>query len=140
MINRLRRTWLFEVSESPSRGYWKQFLLSSLYLNSQILPAIEGALYPGVKSPPPLLNSHVCFQFYVMIKGLRKAWLFEVSESPSRGYRKQFLISRSYEHSQKLPAAEGDTLPRGKVPPPPQPSCMLSYLCYDKGLEKSLII
>ena len=40
----------------------------------------------------------------------------------------------------------GDTLPHGKVspPPPPQkkkkPSCMLSFLCYDKGIEKSLVI
>ena len=26
----------------------------------------------------------------------------------------------------------GDNLPRGKVPPPPQPSCKLSFLCNDK--------
>ena len=52
-------------------------------------------LYPGVKCPPPLrpLNPHVCFQFYVMIK----AWSFEVSECPSRGDWKQFLLSHPYE-------------------------------------------
>ena len=26
----------------------------------------------------------------------------------------------------------GDNLPRGKVSPPPQPSCMLSFLCNDQ--------
>ena len=49
---------------------------------------------------------------------MRRAWLFEVSESPSRGYWKQFLLSRPYEHSQYLPAVEGNTLPRSKVSPP----------------------
>ena len=44
--------------------------------------------------------------------------------------------------TQNLPVVEGDILPQGKVPPhpPPQPSCMLSFLCYDKGNEKSLVI
>ena len=119
MIKGLRIAWLFEVSESPSRGYWKQFLLSRSYGHSQNLPAAEGDTLPRVKCPlPPHNNPHVCFHFYVMIKGLRRAWLFEVSESPSRGYWKQFLLSRSYEHSQNLPAVEGDTLPRGKVSSP----------------------
>ena len=35
---------------------------------------------------------------------------------------------------------EGGNLPRGKVSPPPQPSCMPSFLCYDKWNEKSLVI
>ena len=52
-----------------------------------------------------------------MIKGMRRAWLFEVSDGPPRGYWKQFLLSRPYEHSQNLLAAEGDPLPRGKVSP-----------------------
>ena len=80
----------------------------------------RGTLYPGVNCPPlpPPLNPHVCFHFYVMIKGLRRAWLLKVSESPSRGYWKQFLLSCLYEHSQNLPAVEWDTLPRGKVSPP----------------------
>ena len=106
----LRRAWLFEISESLSRGYWKQFLLSRPYEHSQNLHAAEGDTLPRGKVPPPL-NPHVCFHFYVMIKGLRRVWLFEVSESPSRGYRKQFLLSRLYEH------------PGGKVSPH-QLSCM----------------
>ena len=125
MIKGLRKVSLFEVSESPSRGYWKQFLL----------------LYPGVKCPP--LNPHVCFLFYVLIKGLRRAWSFEVSESPSIGYWKQYLLFHPYEHSQNLHAAEGDTLPQGKLSPPPpasQTSCMLSFSCNGKGIENSLVI
>ena len=132
IIKGLRRAWLFEVSESPSRGYWKQFLLSRPYEHCQILPAAEGGTLPQGKVSPCPLNPHVCFHFYVMIKGLRKTWLFEVSESPSRGYWKQFLLFRPYEHNQYLPVVEGDNLPQGKVSPHPQPSCMLSFLCSDK--------
>ena len=51
------------------------------------------------------------------------------------------FISRPYEHSQYLPMVEGDSLPQGKVsPPPPQLSFMLSVLCNDKENEKSLVI
>ena len=81
-------------------------------------------LYPGVKcplSPPQKKTPHICFNFYVMIKGLRRGWIFKVSENPSRGYWKQFLLPRLYEHSQNLPAVEvggGGTLPRGKVSSP----------------------
>ena len=81
----------------------------------------------------PNLNPLVYFHCYVMVKGMRRAWLFEVSESPSRGYWKQFLLSRLYEHSQYLPAVEEDYLPRGKVPPP------LMY-AFIKGNEKSLVV
>ena len=97
--------------------------------------AVGDTLSQGKVSPP---SCHVCFHVYVMLKGLRRAWLFEVSESPSRGYWKQFLLSRPYGHRIDL-QQRGDTLPRGKVSPP-QPSCMLSFLCYDKGIEKSLVI
>ena len=131
----MRRAWLFEVSESPSRGYWKQFLLSRPYEQSQNWPVVEGDTLPQGKVTPP--HPHVCFHFYVMIRGMRRAWLFEVSKSPSRGYWKQFLLSRLYKQSQNLLVVEGDTLPQGKVsapaPPPPPPSCMLSFLCYDKS-------
>ena len=37
-----------------------------------------GTIYPGAKCPPPL-NPHVCFHFYVMIKGIEKSlviWSF----------------------------------------------------------------
>ena len=142
MIKGLRRAWSFEVSESPSRGRWKQFLLSRPY-EHRIYMQQRGTLYTGMKCPPHL-NPHVCFHFYVMIKGLRRSWLFEVSESPSGGYWKQYLLSHPYEHSQNLHAAERDTLLQGKVPPPPpptpQPSCMLSFLCCNKGIENSLVI
>ena len=60
----------------------------------------------GKVSPHPL-NSHACFHFYVMTKGMRRAWLFVVSESPSRGYWKQFLLSRPCKHSQYLPVVVG---------------------------------
>ena len=59
---------------------------------------------------------------------MRRAWLFEVSESPSRAYWKQFFLSRPYEHSQYLPAVEGDSLPRGKVPPPPTLNLMFAFI------------
>ena len=143
-------------------------------MNAEFICSRGGTLLRG-KVSSPHLNPHVCLHFYVTIKGLRRVWLFEVSESPSRGYWKQFLLSRPYEHSQNLHAADGDTLPRGKVcpldphvcfhfyvisslwtqnlyaaegalysgvkcPPPPQPSCMLAFLCNDKGIEKSLVI
>ena len=44
--------------------------------------------------------------------------------------------------SQNLLAAEGGGLPRDKVHPHPpiQLSCMLSFLCYDKGNEKGMVI
>ena len=47
---------------------------------------------PQGKVPPPS-QLHACFHFYVMIKGMRRAWLFVVSECPSRECWKQFLIS-----------------------------------------------
>ena len=53
---------------------------------------VEGDTLPRGKVSPLPLNPHTCFHFYVLIKGMRRAWLFEVSESPSRGYLKQFLI------------------------------------------------
>ena len=43
----------------------------------------------------PHLYPHVCFHFYLMIKGMRRALLFEVFESPSRRYWKQFHIISS---------------------------------------------
>ena len=143
MIKGMRRAWLFLVSESPSRGYWKQFLLSRPYDQSQYLPVVEGDGLPRGKVSPPH-NPHVCFHFYVMIKGMRRHLLFEVSESPSRGYWKQFLLFRPNEYSQYLPVVEGDSLIQGKVSLPPLPvpksSCMLSFLCYNKWNEKSLVI
>ena len=72
-----------------------------------------GTLYPGVKCPhPPPLNPHVCFHFYVMIK----AWSFEVSECPSRGDWKQFLLSCPYEPCQW--GGGGTIYPGVKCPPP----------------------
>ena len=47
---------------------------------------------------------------------MRRAWLFEVSETPSRRW-KQFLLSGPYEHSKYLSALEGDNLRQGKVSP-----------------------
>ena len=63
-----------------------------------------------------------------MIKGMRRALLFEVYESPSRGYSKQFLLSRLYEHSQYLPVVEGDSLTQGKVPPPHPSILMYAFI------------
>ena len=74
----------------PSRGYWKQFLLPCLFEHSQNLPVAEGNNLPRGKVSPHL-NPHVRFHFYFMIKELRNAWLFEVSESSSRGYWKNLL-------------------------------------------------
>ena len=135
MIKRMRRAWLFVVSECPSRGYWKlppppqpSCMLSFLcndqkdweepghlkFLNalqedtgnnfSYLVPMnIVNLGVGGGQStlgysvpPPPPLNPHVCYYFYVMIKGLRRAWSFEVSESPSGGdwkWEKLFLAS-----------------------------------------------
>ena len=63
----LRRAWLFKVSECPSRGCWKQFLLSRFYEHSlnpfdhyikmKAYMRVEvgggGTLYPRVDCPPP---------------------------------------------------------------------------------------
>ena len=139
MIRGARRAWLFEVSKSSSRGYWKQFLLSHLYEHSQNLHAAEGTLYPGVKCSPTL-NPHVCFHFYIMIKGLRRALLFEVSESSSRGYWKQFLLSCPYEHRMQERGHSTLGLSVHTHTHNLQPSCMLLFLFYDKGIEKSLVM
>ena len=102
----------------------------------------RGTVYTGVKCPsrnppPPPLNPHVCFHFYVMINGMRRALSSEVSESPSRGYWKQFLLSCPYEHSQYLPAVEGDCLPRDKSAPPPlNPHVCFHFYVVIKGIEK----
>ena len=63
-----------------------------------------------------------------MIKGMRRAWIFGVSESPSRGYRKKFLLSRIYEHRQNLPVVEGDSLPQGKVSLAPPPTLIYAFI------------
>ena len=92
----MRRAWLFEVSKKkPSRGYWKPFLLSRPYEHSQYLPAVVGGdNVPQSKVSPTLTLMHA-FNFMLMLKGMRRAWLFENSESPSRGYWKRlsYLIS-----------------------------------------------
>ena len=50
----MRIVWLFEVSESSLRGYWKQFLIiSSLWTKSIFACGGErGTIYLGVKCPP----------------------------------------------------------------------------------------
>ena len=63
------------VSESPSRGHWKQFLLSRPYEVSQYLPAVEGDNLPRGKVSPTPLSLHVCFHFYIMTKGIEKSLL-----------------------------------------------------------------
>ena len=110
-------------------------------MNSQNLPVVEGdTISRGKVHPHPLPQSSLCFHFYVMIKGMRKAWLSEVSESPSRRYGKQFLRSRSYEQSQYLPAVEGDNLSRGKVSPTPlNPHVCFHFYVTIKVIEKSLV-
>ena len=135
MIKGMRRAWLFVVSECPSRGCWKQFLISRPYEHSQCWGGGEERIYPGVKCPPPF-NPNACFHFYVMIKEMKRAWLFVVSECPSRGCWKQFLISCLYEHSQW----GGGIYSGVKCPPPPQGSCMLSFLCNDQRDWESLVI
>ena len=92
-------------------------------------------------------------------RSLPLGYLFEISESPLRGYWKHFLLSRLCEHnivniclggggergdnisrgkSQYLPvgggrgAGGGTIYPGVKCSPPPQPSCMLSFLCNDE--------
>ena len=109
--------------------------ISSLWTYCQNLPVVRGggAVYPGVNCPHPPNNPHVLFHLLLWYKGLRIAWLFEVSESHSRGYWKQVLLSRPYEHSPYLPQPPD--------PRHPHPTfCTLSFLCYDKGNEKSLVI
>ena len=51
------------------------------------------------------------------LQGLRIACLLEVSESPQEDTGNSFSYLVSFEHSQKLPAAERYSLPRGKVSP-----------------------
>ena len=91
MIKGLRKTWLFEVSESSSKGYWKQFLLFHPYKHDHYLPVVE---------KPGYLN---------LLKALQED-------------------TGNYEHSQILPAAEGDTLPRGKVSSLQPPTLMYAFI------------
>ena len=139
----LRRAWSFEFSQCPSRGYWKQFLLSHLYEHSQNLPVVERDTLPWGKVSLPL-NHHAYLHFYVMKKGNEKS-LFLVTENTSRGYWKHFVLSRPY--GQYLPVVVvggggevgGTIYPEVKCPPPPQPSlCFLFYVMI-KGNEKSLV-
>ena len=68
-----------------------------------------GTIYPGVKCPPP--NHHVCFQFYVMIKG-----------TDNFSYLVPMITVNG------VGGGEGE----GQSTPPHKPSCMLSFLCNDQ--------
>ena len=134
----MRRAWLFEVSESPSRGYWKQFLISRPYEKSQNWPVVECPPLPRGKvspSPPSCMLSFLCYD-----KGNEKSLVIWSVWKPFKRYWKQFHISHPYEQNQNLAVVERDTLPQGKVSPPPSPlpscinvSCMPAFLCYGKS-------
>ena len=94
-----------------------------------------GAIYPGVRSPPP----HACFHFYVMIKGMKRAchlkFLNALQEDAGNNFF--YLVPMNIVNG----GGGGGSLPQGKVSPPP--SALMHYfhiLCYDKGNEKSLVI
>ena len=125
-------------------------LISHPYEHSQNLPVVEGGMgtlyivnsggggwtiYPMVKCPP--LNPHVCNDKRDWEEPGHFKFLNALQEGAGNN-----LISHPYEHSQNLPVVEGDThivnswgggaiCPIVKCPPP-QPSCMLSFLCNDK--------
>ena len=129
LIKGLRRAWLYEVSESPSRGYWKHFLSYLIPMNTvRIYMQRRGTFYPGVKCPPATPQPSCMLSFLCYNKGIEKSLVIRSSVSPSRGYWKQFLLPRLYEHSQNLPAVEWDTLPRRKLHPPPATPSTLMYV------------
>ena len=136
----LRRAWSFEVSECISRGYWKQFLISHPYEHSQNLPVVEGDTLPRGKSVPPPhhLNHGACLHFYVMNR--------RECEEPGHlkflnALQEEAWINFSYLVPMNIVNVErggggvggGAIYPGVKCPtPPPQPSCMLSFLCDDQ--------
>ena len=105
--------------------------ISSLWTESEFTCGRGGLSTPGkVSLPPPPFYPYVCFHFYVMIKVIEKSlviWSFWKS------------FNRILKTISPISSVEGEIYPRLKCPPP-QPSCMLSVLCYDKGIEKSLVI
>ena len=58
------------------------------------------------------------FSFLCCDKGNEKSRVVWSSESPSRGYWKQFFLSRPSEYSQYLPAVEGDTFTQAPMSHP----------------------
>ena len=66
-----------------------------------------GTIYPGEKCSPPL-NPHVCFHFYVMIKGIEKSLCW----------------------------GGGDTLPRGILSPTPSPTTTGKYWLCLQGRDR----
>ena len=110
----------------------------------QNLPVVDGDTLPQgkVSTPPSPSTLMYAFIFMFWYKRMRRAWLFEISESPSRGYWKQLLLSRPYEYHQYLLVVEGDNLPQGQVSPhPPQPLCMffIHFYVMIKGMTRTWI-
>ena len=90
----------------------------------------RGTIYTRVKCPPPY-NPHVCFHFNVMIKGIEKSLVIWSFWMPF----KRILKTISRISSLWTKSMEGGTIyPGVKSPPspPPQPSCMLPFLCNDQ--------
>ena len=70
---------------------------------------------------------------------MKITWLFEGSEKLSRGYWTQFLLSCLYEHSQNLLAADGNTLPQGKVSPTLNPHVLFHFHVMIKGIIENCL-
>ena len=131
MIKGLRTAWLFEFSESPSRGYWKQFSYLILLNTVWIYLQQRGTLYLGVKCPHPLNPQPSCMLSFVCYdEGIDSSLVIWIFWNPSRGYWKHFLLSLPYEHNQNFQCRRRDTLPRGKVPPPPTLEYAFSFMLW----------
>ena len=108
---------------------------------------VEGDSLPRGKLSPPHLNPHVCFHFYLMIKGIEKGLVIWSFLMPLKRILETIShISSLWTQSELTCGRGGHSTP---FPPPPphththQPSCMFSFLCYNKyskGNEKSLVI
>ena len=117
---------------TPFKRILETISLSCPYEHSQNLPVVEKDTLPWGKGsrphpPPSCMLSFLCYD-----KGNKKSLVIWSFWKPFKKILETILMSRHYEHSQNLPEVEGDSLPWGKVSPPSQPLCTLSFLCNDK--------
>ena len=121
----MRKAWSFEVSECPSRGCWKQFLLSRPYEHSQWG---GGGIYPGVKCPPTqpsCILPFLCNDQRDWEEPGHLKFLNALHEDAGNSFSCLVPMNIVYR------GRGGQSTP-GKVSPPPQPSCILSFLCNDQ--------
>ena len=128
LIEGIVKSWSFEVSECPSRGYWKQFLISRPYEHSQWgVGGCDNLPRGKVSTPPPQPSCMLS----LLCNDQRD------SEEPGQlkfpiALQEDAGNNVSYPVPMNIVSRGWGNLPRGKVSLPPQPSCILSFLCNDQ--------